>query len=84
MNKSKWISVKDRLPNKNIRVWAFYRASATHSDACWNRDGCWFAVHWSDRWSDRMEMQAMSELDADEIKITHWMPLPEPPEKNDE
>ena len=76
----KWISVENRLPEKNVRVWAHYEASANHSDVSWNRDGQWFACWWGDKWNDKFVLQALSELDADQLKITHWMPLPEPPE----
>ena len=78
---SEWISVEDRVPDKNIRVWAFYSASIIHSCACWNRDGCWFAVWWGDKWNDRITRDALKELDADTLELTHWMPLPEPPER---
>ena len=77
---SEWISVEDRLPEKNVRVWAHYEASENHSGLTWWRSGQWFAAWWGDRWSNRIELQAMAELCCDSLKITHWMPLPAPPE----
>jgi len=74
---SKWISVKDRLPNKNDLVIVGYhekiRAKVDNLyDYTWvcagqiNDDGKWY-----NQWQD-------SETEP-EIYPTHWMPLPKPP-----
>lgn len=77
---SEWVSVDERLPEKNIRVWAFYTGTCVHSGTTWNRDGCWFAAWWDGSWNSTLVAEALSKLDADDVRITHWMPLPEPPE----
>lgn len=52
---SKWISVKERLPDNGQYVLAY-----SEDD-------------------DFMTVEARHKFDA--FQITHWMPLPEPPEK---
>ena len=61
-----WISVKDRLPDQNIRVLVWmqdneeeYTQIDTDRWSCTMEQG----YHWI-RWGNR---------------VTHWMPLPQPP-----
>jgi hypothetical protein len=76
---SEWISVKDRLPNPNEKV-IVYNAE---------NDGTFFARRLVSRfeWWDSVTKEYINwrwlpygytniMLDA----VTHWMPLPEPPE----
>lgn len=63
--RGEWISVTDRLPEDNTRVLGF---SEPDKDIyCYDVDG----VKWwtEDYWNT-----------AEGYGITHWMPLPEPPE----
>ena len=78
---SEWISVEDRLPEQNVRVLAWYDGVAAHSDALWDRSGAWFAAKWRDGWNQPLYTQAKQILDFDSSDITHWIPLPEPPER---
>ena len=85
----KWISVSERLPEKNQRVWAHFEGIEWHSGVSWRRSGEHVAVWWGEEsalsldggWSGRFFRQAMGEIGAsDKVHITHWMPLPDPPE----
>lgn len=74
-----WISVKDRLPcgpitciiyiieYDKVRKQTFYHVDA----ACFCFDDCYIDGHWStfNDWDEG----------TPEFKVTHWMPLPEPP-----
>ena len=59
-DKSKWISVKDRLPDCANTVLAI------------DRDGIMASAYYVGNWHSGGEL--------DECAVTHWMPLPEPPE----
>lgn len=62
-----WISVKDRLPEPGHRVLA---ASVYFTGECWMAvNGTWYRYNGFD-------MDHLFE------SITHWMPLPEPPEED--
>lgn len=60
VSSSKWISVKDRLPEDDCPVLVTcgkgYRSFIARYDHVWK---CWKVSH--------------------TLRITHWMPLPEPP-----
>lgn len=66
-----WISVKDRMPekDKDVLVWLY-------GDYCIGR---------YDQDPDNLQMrwkfEAFNLYEDDMSYITHWMPLPEPPEK---
>lgn len=67
-----WISVKDRLPEKETDVLLkFDNAFAVGG----RDDNCWYVSCGNDWYTT---------LDEDEAKPTHWMPLPEPPIAMDE
>ena len=60
-----WISVKDRLPGKNVNCIVHYRHAYCDTDGyfaigCCRYDGEKFQIGLA-------------------YKVTHWMPLPEPP-----
>ena len=64
----RWISVEERLPPEGQPVIVF----ATHTDRWsghWHAvmEDCWFGGGWD------------VNCDTDIHKVTHWMPLPEPP-----
>lgn len=86
-----WISVKDRLPEEIHRINYYDKvageASFTESDTVVCRiiydeeiqyvtgiftDGQWYLYH--DMYNEETE----------ELHVTHWMPLPEPPEQEGE
>lgn len=64
---SQWISVKDRLPEKEQKVLVFYKAigekNRIHNDV--------IATNWRKSNGDFIPFR--------DYEITHWMPLPDPP-----
>jgi hypothetical protein len=83
---SPWINAKERLPAYNKRVVAYLQGTKDHSDARWVRNGYAFMVRHnsreyvvgSDQWAVFQYNRALAELDADELTVTHWMPLERP------
>lgn len=72
--KTGWISVNDKLPENNYPVLAYAKGTARNGDtqcvaSCHN--GFWFIQAESGKLSFP-QMQYV---------VTHWMPLPEPPEE---
>ena len=67
-----WISVKDRLPEDGTRVMAYVNG--------------WHEVAWHRKsireWQFRDEIAFNNETNTYGL-VTHWMPLPEPPEENE-
>lgn len=61
---NKWISVEERLPEKNTAVIA-----ASDNGIVFQ---CLYAYNGWDLW------------ESNEVSITHWMPLPEPPKEGAE
>ena len=71
-----WISVKDRLPEwKNIRDCKSYYVYLNNSFGC--KYDVWVYVGNGKWW---WEQQDETFTDA----VTHWMPLPKPPESEEE
>lgn len=66
-----WISVNDRLPEKEQKVLVFYKAigekNRIHNDV--------IATNWRKSNGDFIPCR--------DYEITHWMPLPEPPKDGD-
>lgn len=61
----KWISVDDRLPERDTDVLVFGEHMNTQVGFLFSSNELWF----------------LTLMDMDEIvDVTHWMPLPEPPE----
>lgn len=60
-----WISVKDRLPEDHVAVFVF-------DSVCRNIYKAWMSHDLGEWFSE--------EYLPDFLNITHWMPLPEPPE----
>lgn len=66
--KPKWISVEDRMPKPFVSVLVYMpeeRPLPTVHEGFLAREGMWYANH----------------FDREPMEITHWMPLPEPPEE---
>lgn len=59
----KWISVEDRLPEPNVRVFTWPPAPFGYERHLKDDGETWF---------------------FDVFPVTHWMPLPDPPEEQDE
>lgn len=67
-----WISVKDRLPEEDSRVLAFVE------------NGIMIA-NYLEGWFYYIENEDGDMCPSDDIEVSYWMPLPEPPEvENDE
>ena len=68
---NQWISVNDRLPEKEQKVLVFYKAigekNRIHNDV--------IATNWRKSNGDFIPVR--------DYEITHWMPLPEPPKDGD-
>jgi hypothetical protein len=61
---SEWISVKDRLPLLGREVRIRLDDTSELQDAIWQSDGDWW-------WGERFFAFE---------RVTHWMPLPDPPQ----
>ena len=63
--KQEWISVKDKLPEKDVRVLVYLKTDRSYTKID------------TDRLDDRGFVRWFND-------VTHWMPLPEPPETKGE
>ena len=73
MNSPRWISVKDRLPDNASDVLAYYDSECEIRIAPVN--------YYKGVWYDCVFNRPLDTLGQQ--KITHWMPLPEPPKDGD-
>ena len=60
-----WISVKDRLPGKNVNCIVHYKHAYCNNDGYWAIGSCFYD-------GEKFQIGLA-------YKVTHWMPLPEPP-----
>lgn len=60
-----WISVKDRLPEEKVNCIVHYKHAYCDNDGYWAIGICFY---------DGEKFQLNSAY-----KVTHWMPIPEPP-----
>ena len=60
-----WISVKDRLPGKNVNCIVHYRHAYFDTDGYFAIGSCYYD-------GEKFQIGLA-------YKVTHWMPLPEPP-----
>lgn len=71
---SEWISVKDKLPEKQIDVvfysdpYEWWTGMFTPKNLGYDNDGFKYHQHWGDDGYHKIK------------NVTHWMPLPKPPE----
>ena len=65
---SNWISVKDRLPEHWVWVWAYFGKNIIQYQSRYDAD--------NNKW--------WCEYDKVPLAPSHWMPLPEPPEAEHE
>jgi hypothetical protein len=77
----KWISVDERLPDENTCVFAgkagyygVFQHSWIDEDAGYQWCKVYETIDFPDEWGKD------AEFDDDYSWITHWMPLPDPPE----
>ena len=69
--KQEWISVKDRLPERTVPP---HDVLVYHDLNCGMFvDRAWYS-HEKKRWRSAIGMN---------LKVTHWMPLPEPPKEGE-
>lgn len=62
-----WINVKDRLPDDDGEVLAV-------------NDGEVLIANYLDGWFHYIEDEDGDMIPSDDIDVSYWMPLPEPPE----
>ena len=60
-----WISVKDRLPGKNVNCIVHYKHAYCNNDGYWAIGFCFYD-------GEKFRIDLL-------YKVTHWMPLPQPP-----
>lgn len=73
---SEWISVKDRLPEKSQEVIVFCRTPGLNDFV----NTVYYSAKFQEfNWCDFMGDPPKSEKGYRDV--THWMPLPEPPEE---
>ena len=60
-----WISVKDRLPEEKVNCIVYYQHSYCNNDDYWAIGMCFYD-------GEKFQLNPA-------YKVTHWMPLPQPP-----
>ena len=73
---SEWISVKDRLPNYDTWVIGY-----THDQFGSHVEYVDYQTN-ENRVSTKKAICWWEDTDGCQIEVTHWMPLPEPPEES--
>jgi hypothetical protein len=83
--KSPWISAAESLPPFNTEVAAYLVGVKAHSGVTWKREGRALMVRWNDPkssdahgWADPFVSAALKKLDADALRVTHWIALHAP------
>ena len=65
LEKTKWISVDDRLPEEKVNCIVHYKHAYCDNDGYWAIGICFYD-------GEKFQLNLA-------YKVTHWMPLPEPP-----
>lgn len=74
-----WISVEDRLPDKNGKYIVYAQDENSERGAgLWYRNIVVTATYYFGAWLWFEENEAHDEYEINEI-VTHWMPLPDSP-----
>ena len=71
---SDWISVKDRLPEDERNVLAYY--GYDHGDGNLGMRFMAVLTYFA------FDQQPRFQFESTGLKVTHWMPLPEPPKED--
>ena len=69
---TEWISVKDRLPDRDCKVLGFI---------CLPSGGRWVDLLFYSGMRNVFILWANTGITYNHNEVTHWMPLPEPPEE---
>ena len=73
---NEWVSVEERLPEVNGEyIVHACDEGCSHDEVVWGGDAVVCAEYYSDSWT---WYEGTAEYDISDI-VTHWMPLPEPP-----
>lgn len=70
---AEWISVKDRLPAKHVKVIAAVKTSFGHAI-------CMASLECDGSWEESTFFETYGEMRFEEEPVVAWMPLPKPPE----
>jgi hypothetical protein len=80
---NEWISVKDRLPDEGLRVLIYAKDGSRKGCAtAYQLDGVWWGWIWRDQTEPHIDLndECFEVPHVPTRYITHWMPLPEPPD----
>lgn len=81
-----WISVNDRLPeisdkDRDWSVTVLFRTAEGHIHSGYRNIGRPQASFYDDDWTPPFWLDESENLDFEDDEVTHWMPLPQLPEK---
>ena len=65
LEKTKWISVDDRLPEEKVNCIVHYKHAYCDNDGYWEIGFCYYD-------GEKFKL-------GPAYKVTHWMPIPQPP-----
>jgi hypothetical protein len=71
----RWIPANSGLPEKDKKVWVWVHHDAEHIGG-WPQSA---ALNYRGLWVEDVGSESLVEV-GEEYRITHWMPLPSPPE----
>ena len=68
----KWISVEDEKPKRNGWYWCYHLPNSINGNERWETQSLY--------WEDNLWLYHPGTFKVAQI-VTHWMPMPEPPEE---